>query len=395
MKRQIETLMDHLSQETSDVEKSESWQKVKQIADSRSGFDEEEQMKARELMMAYNLENSRFVIDITSFERNSKSIENANEQFIGPLLSLYYGLVIFLLNEISVYRACLESPDRFLVNLVYVFTIISFAYCLSLWGSFAYRDFSIPRKFNIFVKRIWNWFDTVPGKWWGGAFKIVIGAGVFALIVCTMNFTSLPDWLTMIITSLAFLVIIGGMGLSRLFVCEVKGNYSYIHALGHMSVFILYAAIISFITSVSHAAEVFEYLPTLPAIRLLIITFVIINGIIFPFWLPYSRIRTEARKMQKAITAAFVGRQQAAEKFKQGYENFCMQHGEKAITRKTEIVTGHKPEEESTTAISLADYVRQYSDMKNPESITDFCKRHKINEQDFRIIRKQMLRLHK
>lgn len=388
MKRKIELLMKHLSQETSDVEKTEAWRNVKQIADPHSKFDEEDKLKSRNLMMVYNLEVSGFVIDITSFERNSKSIENANEQFIGPLLSLYYGLIIFVLNEIVAYGG---GAERWFVNLVYVFTIVSFVYCLSLWGSFANRDFSIAGKFNKFLQKTWNWADSVLGKWWGGLLKIVISSGIFALIACLIDFSSTPDWLTLIISTIGFVIIIAVVGLSRLMVCEVKGNYSYFHALGHMTAFIIYAVIISCIINLSHVSDVYSYLPTLPAIRLLIMAFVIINGILFPFLLPYLRINKEAKKMREEMTSAFDGRQQAAEKFKKGYEDFCKCHGEKSINQITENAAVKTPETISVQIPSLSEYVGIYQELTKPESISEFCKRHNLNEQDFRTIRKQML----
>lgn len=193
MKRRIEILMNHLSQETSDTEQTDEWKKVRLIADHSTQIDEDEKVRARQLMMEYNLNVSGFVIDITSFEKNSKSIENANEQFIGPLLSLYYGLIIFLLNEIVVYFGCQDSPIRIAIIFTYVFTIVSFTYCFSLWGSFAYRDLSIHEKFNQFLKKTWNWFDNTPGIWWGGLLKILVSAGVFTVIACLFDFSSMPD----------------------------------------------------------------------------------------------------------------------------------------------------------------------------------------------------------
>ena len=209
-----------------------------------------------------------------------------------------------------------------IIFFLYIFTAISIAYWSLLWIAFFLRN---KTEESVNTKTIW--IDENLGIFFGSLLKYFLCGIIYSSVINHFPFNTYPEEYSSRIIILAAICPITIIGLVRLIYCQVKGNYSYLHILGHLLGFILFAIIITLISFRSNHSELTEMgvLFNIELLKIVIIFFIMFNGVVFPLIFPYAKYcwyfflaRNQLRWLKKNV-------EKTIKQFNDSFTNFCVQ----------------------------------------------------------------------
>lgn len=236
-----------------------------------------------------------------------KQIELSNEQFRAPLFMLAYGIVIFCIDELYTI-----SPDiRDGLNLfVLTLTLLSVLYWAGVWIKSWSSNSNIVDD-NCDTNTDNDWFQRTHAKLGPSKFGLLLLFGILTIaavvsIATESITTSAGITLSTGTYALFFLIftvlVIGIMGVWRLCKCSIVGNYSYSHVLGHFLVIFIYSIITSVFISWQWGNGLEWWNSRITVfLRELSVAFVLINGLILPFMLPYIKVMSVYRHAKESL----------------------------------------------------------------------------------------------
>lgn len=258
---------------------------------------------------------NEFKIDISSFYGDMDKVENSNEQFVAPLFSLFFGLLVFICDEFIDYR------PSWLPNIIFslgIFTAISIAYWCIMWITFIFRS-----KTDEPIEQKTIWIDERLGIFGGSILKYVFCGIIYGIVINYFSINS-HDSLFILMSAIIPISIIG---LIRYKFCQVKGNYSYLHILGHLMGFVLFSILITFISLQSSHPEITNLGVSfdIEELKIVIIFFIMFNGVVFPLIFPYAKYcwyfftaRNQLRRLKRNM-------EQSIKQFEIDFTEFCIQ----------------------------------------------------------------------
>lgn len=240
---------------------------------------------------------NRLQSDILSDQYGTlKRIELSNEQFRASLFTLVYGIVVFCVDEL--YAFIPEIRDG--LNLfVFSLTLLSALYWIGVWTKAmkANPDKNDNHSDNCNAGNP-DWFIRKQRKYGASVFGILL---LFCILCITAVFVvsgnrilshngvSISNnsyaicFLSVSITAIAIIAI------WRLSKCSMVGNYSYSHVLGHFCAIMLYSIFASILISRFWGSGQ-EWWCATGNLRESTVAFVLLNGLILPFALPYAKV---------------------------------------------------------------------------------------------------------
>lgn len=261
------------------------------------------QFKSTQVINSYS-------IDISSFFGDMEQVEKSNEQFNAPLFSLFFGLIVFVCDELINYKHLLMSE---IIFVLYILTVLSIIYWALVWGAFIFRQ-DAPNPEPEELRKL----DECIGIWSGSVLKYTVCYIIYYLILKNCIYpldlhASGTDYISWeILISIVFPISL--IGFIRFVFCRVKGKYSSAHVLGHLLSFTVYAIIMLITTCNIASPQLISvgFLDDERTLRLVIIAFVLINGVLAPFICPYlkyswyflttrSRLRRLKKEMEESI----------------------------------------------------------------------------------------------
>lgn len=245
---------------------------------------------ALQLLMRFKDATNDIKTDSSPSRKILDKIKRSNEQTRAPLFTLMFGLLLLTINMIA--GLCGESVNVVLPG-IWIFTILSIIYWSALWLSLFARKIGEKdvEDDSDDAETFWKKCDRNNSWLILGFYKILICSVVASLLLYVIDVTQFTPIISFIIVaSLLFLVILV-IGVWRVKCCEVKGNYSVIHIIGHIAAFIFYAAVIGAIYHFLGQHVCDSLLTDSKILGCTIVLFALINGIVCPFALPYLRYR--------------------------------------------------------------------------------------------------------
>lgn len=235
-----------------------------------------------------------------------EKIMQSNEKMIAPLYVLLYCLVAFLCDEIVYWNY--EYAD-FVVTFLSLFTMLSFAFWLILWCSFL-CDVKLEPELVVENENTNTRKEEAMKEWICKHAKWKISfIGIIAFfILCTLcssliNILFLKQICVFIVGIFSVIMLIA--------YCRVKshvslGQYLYVFSLKHFSCLfflaLLMAIIIKFSVSLNQDfSQILFVYKDFMTIKMAVIAFIIINGLLFPFILPCFSFYKIQRLVSKEI----------------------------------------------------------------------------------------------
>lgn len=229
-------------------------------------------------------------------------ISKYREQVLAPLYVLIYGLLIFLLDEIGHFIPVTFKSFLFSINIL---TVLSSAYWLVIWITFLIHS-SNQHEFSERQNK-WNRIEDKIRVPLAAILTMLLMLGllVAALLLIPWREASIEYGQTLlgIIVIVALPVI---YGIIRLRNCNIRGYYSYLHVMGHLLVFSIYAVSVTllfhFVDS-THLPQISVF-DSIEITRIGIIVFALLNGLIAPFIFPYWRALIIFRDKKREIKSS-------------------------------------------------------------------------------------------
>lgn len=349
--------------------------------------------KANDLKLSASIGLGKQSTDITETETKIDRIEHSNEQIRGPFYSLLFGIVVFMIDEIFHFEGTL-SP--YLLFGTYVFTILSYAYWMVMWITFFIHTSHEESECNTHKSRLLTWIDNHLKIGFGSAVKFIICGILYSLVLDYIDINSMSVELQTLIIGIAFTLPILLIGIWRMIECNVKGSYSIIHTSGHLVGFLIFSALIATITYLFglHNVSNTIFFQNNRLLNLLIITFVLLNGLVLPFVFPYIKYHFLYEHQIKELKRDQEATLNTIESFKNQFKEFCAEivNEEQNHQDSKNSSTGEvKTPEVTAVQIDWTAYIKEYEETPNRPSIDTFCRNKKIDAALFRSLRNKHL----
>lgn len=244
-------------------------------------------------------------------------IQNAKEQLLAPLYVFGFCIVVFLFDEML--RCSRIVYNDFLFSVLTVFVFLSYIYWLFLWYRYFYRmkgmlnqlssDNNAGKGLILDWKRLLRKTLLRYVKWMSrlnpiGAASIRIMWHVLFLILSLAASLFLENPWCFIIFGLAMpLVLSGVIRISG----KRGGGYSYLYMCGHFAAISIEAVVMTFVIWIfvgitdSQSILMMKYYDNF-YIKSAVTAFIILNGIILPFLMPYLIFRKFKTRVAEEVS---------------------------------------------------------------------------------------------
>lgn len=333
---QTKKFIDRLKQLEKGIEKavdqfrtSQDYKDIPKIIAADSKYPLDVKREAQQLDYRTNVKILSYSVTVSESYPPIDAIKNYREQVLAPIFCLIYGIIIFMLDEIGKFFAL---PSELYVFSVFIFTILSCEYWIIIWVTFLVHS-SKPHQADKSESWLQKMDDKI-GVFFCGVIKMILSGGVFVVLLKYIPWTlvSIP-FLKALLCLLAFLLPISVFGGLRIYNCNLKGYYSYMHVIGHVLSFEVYSVIAAILFNLINPFEAADlsFLVEVKWMRLTIVTFLMLNGLITPFLLPYIRYSQEYRKKKKEIKKTEAEIIDEIQSFSVGYSKICQRVGAAVI----------------------------------------------------------------
>lgn len=295
--RQLETLIKNVKEE---FRKSEDYKTLQNIITDKDKNSPEivKEANAIDIKCSKSLADSNTIVTNCYIEMDR--IEASNELSRAPLFTLLFGLIFFLIDEIcNLWQSKVFEP---LIMFSVFFISLSSVYWIVLWSFLFFRRNFISMGLRP-KTQFWDVFDQCADYKEGGFLKIVICASMFYAGAYGISYISIGiTWKWIIVLALAVMPM-SVIGFIREVNCRVKGNYSFLHMTGHLLAFIVYSAVLVLLYYM-RGMDSLELIDgkVIGRIRFSIIAFSLLNGVVFPFMIPFLRMKRSCDREMKKLS---------------------------------------------------------------------------------------------
>lgn len=251
-------------------------------------------------------------------------IKKSNEQFRAPFFTLMFGIVMLSFSMIASW--CDADAKSLIMPGIWLFALLSIIYWIALWTAFLCHNMGDKKKSKSKGVRFWKRIDDRFSWHKGSLYKIGLCAGVAFLVLWVVDVTMFSSSMSFAIVILLLLLIITVIGVFRVISCEIKGNYSAIHTIGHLAAFLLYSVALCVIYDIwgAHACDsLFQNDELLAGV---IVFFALVNGIICPFALPYLKYRSPSQKTMDKLKGWDKNLDNAIADFNEGFKEWTAKY---------------------------------------------------------------------
>lgn len=379
--------------EIRNFQNSEEYKTVNSIASNKSDYQESVSDKAQKLNYKTYVTIFNYQSHVSESYSPIEKIEKYREQVLAPIYSLAFGLVIFVLDEIGRF---VKSPDNIFIFTIFVFTIVSITYWITIWGTFINHSSKEHEEGE--APTWWTRLDNKTGVIFGSIVKYIVSGSLCILAIRFLPWHLMNQYGVVIMSVGSFLLPITIIGGLRMWVCNIKGYYSYMHVLGHMVAIAVYAVIIGILFDIVFPLSLdnLDILVNVKWLRLVISCFLLLNGVLLPFLLPYYRCSRIFIGKRNEIQNSYDKIKKKIKDFPDEYNRLCQEIGKEVISKKSKIETkaqvpdlGRQENPVQSKKIKLSDTVLSsmitvYEAERRVRKISlkEFCKERNLNYQE-------------
>lgn len=336
---------------------------------------------------------TRYIMNV-EFKKDTlmEQISNAKEQFLAPLYTFLFCIVIFVFDELLRFSFW---GKEWMVSGMALFIFYSYLFWMIVWINFfvthrvGYKKREktlVPRKLMEGWNRLCLWTRNFGCS---KSFFLRTLLCVIILLLCIiLAYSYSKISVGIMIFGLSFPILIKGY--SRINYLFNEGDYSHLFLIGHFAaIFLLSYLLVSeihlFVYSDSSYSNILIPYEDFFWMKCSVLYFALFNGIIFPFLFPflcynslYVRAKKNARKTKKEQKRLF-------EEFKPLLDDFCAKILS-PVSESQEMKEYLYSEQEKN--IAFYKYCQEYKKLKGVR-IVDFCRQKGIDASAFKEYRKQ------
>lgn len=306
---------------------------------------DELEKEGTQLLAKITSERAAFQISYIFVEGNNGKIldiiKNSKEPLLAPLYTFIFCITIFIYDELL--RSERIWFNDMLISSLSCFILISYLYWFVMWVSFinninfkeTKKDIELTRlkkslsKYGCRFKKchckIIDYLNEKSIVW-----LFVLRASIYFLLLLAALFIN-AYWFhinSYIIILLCIILPIVLTGILRLYSYGNKGKYSYVFMCGHYIVIkivsILLSISIFYLVDITNTAEsvLIPYTSCI-WIKLSIFSFVLLNGIFFPFILPYYSYNSYYKYAKDQVTESEKEATHLVKQLQDSLDSFC------------------------------------------------------------------------
>lgn len=290
---------DKIKKEIEAFKNSADYNVFQDIMQSLGKVPNEVRLNAQKLSFNVSVNILNYTTDITESYSPLDKIQKYREQVLAPVFSLGFGLMVFVLDEIGRF---IRNDIGAFVLAIYAFLFVAIVYWGIIWWGFI--SHSAHSHDGEDAKT--NWVHNVHRKlgiWMGAFLKYLLCGGFYWVLIKFLPWHLMNPYGKIVFSITIMVLPISIFGIIRMWACRVKGEYSYMHVLGHLCAMLAYAAMIGviyqFVLPMEYAS--IPFLTNTKVLSLLISIFLLVNGILLPFLCPYYRCTRIYSKKNKEI----------------------------------------------------------------------------------------------
>ncbi len=320
-KSELKNLKKLIEADVEKIKNSEDFKTVEKISASQGGYPPKIVTEATLLSYKYSLGSETSQIALTKGYVQLNQIKHSQEQFRAPLFTLLYGLTIFVIDEVCRFTndECLYKAYLFCS---WIITVLAILYWLIIWIVFVVSSYPLPqRKKGSF----WSYVDYTCHSVDSAFVQLVIFATIYYFVLKFLLFATSIMWVNTLLILVAALLPLLILGIWRESECSVIGRYSYMHVCGHFVTFLIYAIILTVITynSFNFCLQSSTIFTDVPLLRLFVVGFVLLNGLLLPFILPYGKHRDSYLTASHELEAEHAKVIKAKRDFEADFASLC------------------------------------------------------------------------
>ena len=250
------------------------------------------------------------------FNNLNQIIDNAKEQVWAPLFCFLYCVLLFVFDEFLRYTSTWFV--NYLISVIVVFTLYSFIFWLIVWGHFYLKNIY---KMKISMRDSPSHRKSVSRSFLSYSLNILL----FYAIVIFIFSEVLPP-----LNSFSFIIVLGLAPFLYFTINKYKStmdNCTELFVFGHFGVLfflsISFCAILFFYDTYIGKIEFYPYNDALS--KFAIFAFALINGLIFPFLMPFLAYKAIENKIRKDIVKASLIAEQAKNEIMDQLRSFVKQ----------------------------------------------------------------------
>lgn len=252
-----------------------------------------------------------------------EKIQESKEQVIAPLYALLFCLAVFICDEIVV---GIDSASDFVVSFLTIFTILSVIFWVMMWTIF-FRDIRIVTE-NDSSPNIKKNKKTFVYKWIKWKWMYFVFPVFYAISLYLSTFAAIM-WVKWLISFLA------GFILPICYIAVLKseshykfGYYTYEYVFKHFGGLFIMSLLIAGVTSVGCmlSEDIFSVcLPfdNLVVLKISVISFVLISGLLLPFLMPYYGFKRVLNIVERELRNGKISMEEELVSVKAELKEFC------------------------------------------------------------------------
>lgn len=324
LRKRLDSLLKRLDETRSSIQENEDYLMVKRYADGEEGVDPSYRSLAVEISIDVATRCQDLQAGYVDMNGILNKADNSTQQFTAPFYSMIFGLMLFIADEILSVSDAVAPAVKWILGLIIIMSVF---YWGLMWLSFILGPYDEGTSRLSCSKRMREIKEYSP---FGMAFYEWVTAMVIFCLV--LYFVRWPDYMPEVnllvvccICAAPFAVI----GMIRLGHSTVRGRQSYMHVLGHLVAITIYA--VSAYCALRFMFEdnlgLYFALPhgwsAATLVRVSGIAFVLVNGLVLPFLLPFIKYHLSFYSARCRIEHGETEAGEILKDFQKKYKKFC------------------------------------------------------------------------
>ena len=321
IRESIKAKMNNLKEELGlkSIERSKKYEQLMSYI-TNDDNDDALRLEGRKLVNKIHDVQNELLLTYYPFDKEVKPylerIQNAKEQLLAPLYVFGFCLVVFLFDEML--RCSRIDYNDFLFSMLSVFVFLSYIYWIFLWYRYFYRMKRMLNQLsdsNASKGLISDWKELIRkslkryGKWmsrlnpiWSASLRIMWHVLILIISLAASLFLKNP-W-CFIIFGLAMPIVLSGViRISG----KRSGGYSYLFMCGHFAAISVEAVVMTcviwaFVGITDSQSILMMQCYDNFYIKSAVSVFIILNGIILPFLMPYWIFRKFKKRVVEEVS---------------------------------------------------------------------------------------------
>lgn len=321
----LDSLLKRLDATRKSIQENDDYLMVKRYADGEEGVDPSNRSQAVKISIKVATRCQNLQARYVDMNGILNKADNSTQQFTAPFYSMIFGLMLFIADEILSVSEAAAPGVKWILGLIIIMSVL---YWGLMWLSFILGPYeegtsrfacseriNVIKEHNSFLMGIYEWGTALV---------------IFRLMLYCVKWPDYSPETNLLVVCCLGVIPFVVIGLIRLGHSTVRGRQSYMHVLGHIVAITIYATSVYCVLYFMFDKNLGLYfdLPTgwcaATLVRVTGIAFVLVNGLVLPFLLPFIKYHLSFYWARRRIKNGETEAGKILDDFAEDYSKFCV-----------------------------------------------------------------------